>query len=289
MNHDQTRFARDSNSTTSNVHAIVTTLIIAFVTAVSLVGAASAFASESAAESKVEPKTETKADAKTFTFLPDLPQRVKATYRITKAGLTIGTVEESFERIGTRGDQYRITSRTRAEGAAALIVRDQLTYTSSGRITAQGLVPQVFTSERSGRPDKNFTTRFDWPRNEIIREHLSNGQTERDDYPLGAGTQDRLSIMYQFMVATPKRDAITILMTQGREAEEYRYVKRGEPALNMPAGNFETVQYARDAKPGESKAELWLAKGKNFVPVRMIFTDPKGSSLEQQLTELVIQ
>jgi hypothetical protein len=231
----------------------------------------------------------TETEPKQFAFLPNLPATVKATYKVMRGGLSIGTVEEKFERLGARGDQYRITSETRAEGAIAIFVRDQLTYVSSGRITAAGLVPTTFTSTRKTSPQRNFTSRFDWMKNEIVREHKVDGRVERDTYELTAGTQDRLSVMYQFMVANPRNTSITALMTQGREAEQYLYVKRGEPKISTQAGDFETVHYARDAKPGESKAELWLAKSKNFLPVRVIFTDTKGTSLEQTLVELTVQ
>jgi Protein of unknown function (DUF3108) len=237
------------------------------------------------------PKVEVDGEnrAKTFAFLPNVPTSVKATYKVMKAGISIGTVTEKFERIGTRGDQYRISSSTRAEGLALLFVRDQLTYTSSGRITTQGLVPTTFTSTRSEKADRNFTSRFDWGKNEIVRERNVEGRVERDTYELSAGTQDRLSIMYQFMIATPRTAAITAWMTQGREAEQYMYVKRDEPTIATPVGEFETVHYARDAKPNESKVELWLAKSKNYLPVRVVFADPRGTSLEQTLVELVIQ
>lgn len=263
---------------------------IRFVLVAGLIALASlAHAQTSAPSAETAPPPAPAAAPKTFAFMPGVPASIKATYKVMRSGLSIGTVEEKFERLGPRGDQYRITSETRAEGALAIFVRDQLTYVSSGRITTAGLVPTTFSSTRKTSPQRNFTSRFDWAKNEIVREHNVDGRVERDTYELTAGTQDRLSVMYQFMVATPRNASVTAHMTQGRESEEYLYVKRGEPTIQTPAGDFETVHYARDAKPGESKAELWLAKSKNFLPVRVIFTDTKGTSLEQTLVELTVQ
>ncbi len=221
-----------------------------------------------------------------------LPTVIKATYRVYRGGLLIGSVDEKFERFvnpGEFADRYKITSNTRAEGAVAIFVRDQINIVSEGTIGPAGLAPTRYSSTRKTDIDRNFTARFDWTKNEIVREHQTDGRTEQEIFELPAGTQDRLSSMYQFMVMTPGAQSIATTMSQGKHAEQYRYVKKGEPVLNTPAGDFETIQYVRDAKQGESKAQLWLAKTKNFVPVRIIFEDSKGTILEQVLTDLVIQ
>lgn len=221
-----------------------------------------------------------------------LPTIVKATYRVYRSGLLIGSVDEKFERFVHPGDtthRYKITSHTRAEGAVAIFVRDQISVTSEGRIGPMGLAPSLYSSTRKSDTGRNFTARFDWTKNEITREHQDDGRTEQEVFDLPAGTQDRLSSMYQFMVITPGAQSITTTMSQGKHAEQYRYVKKGESTLNTPAGDFDTIQYVRDAKQGESKAQLWLSKSKSFVPVRIIFEDLKGTILEQVLTDLFIQ
>ena len=65
----------------------------------------------------------------------DAPTHVRANYKISKGGITIGTVEEYFARTG---DQYRITSITQTTGPLAWLLRDRLTITSEGRIGPTG-------------------------------------------------------------------------------------------------------------------------------------------------------
>ena len=218
-----------------------------------------------------------------------LPNSVKATYKIYRGGVLLGNVEERFER---DGDRYKITSATRTEGPISLLIREQISVTSEGRITASGLVPSVFSTGRKTDSSKSFTSRFNWDKNELVREHDNPdvaGGIEKEVFALPVGTQDRLSAMYQFMVTTPSAASISALMTQGKHTERYQYMKLGEPSLTTQAGQFTTVYYVRDAAPGESKAELWLAKEHNYIPVRVVFRDAKGSSLEQSLVELVIR
>ena len=223
---------------------------------------------------------------------PSLPTLMRVSYKVQRGGILVGTIEEKFERFvdpDQTGERYKITSTTRADGAIALFYRDQIQYTSEGRISASGFTPLVFASSRKNDISRNFTTRFYWAKNEMVREHPTDGRMEQETFDLPPGTQDRLSAMYQFMVTSPGIQSVSTNMTQGKNAEKYIYLKQGEPKLTTPAGEFETIHYAREVKLGEAKAQMWLAKTKNFVPVRIIFEDNKGTVLEQTLIDLVIQ
>ncbi len=218
-----------------------------------------------------------------------VPTTVKASYKIYKAGILLGSVEEQFVR---DGDRYRITSATRAEGPLSAFIREEINVTSEGKIGPSGLVPSLFSTTRKTDTGKSFTTKFNWDKRELVREHEDRdapGGIAKETFELATGTQDRLSAMYQFMVARPVAEAVSTLMTQGKNAERYQYVKLGEPNVSTRAGQFATVHYSREARAGEAKAELWLAKDRSYIPVRMVFTDPKGTSLEQSLVGLVIQ
>ncbi|MEI6737955.1 MAG: DUF3108 domain-containing protein [Pseudomonadota bacterium] len=232
------------------------------------------------------------ANKLTFATLPTI---VKATYKVYRNGILVANVDEKFERFSSAStntdsrDRYKITSDSRTDGAVSLLIREQLHYISEGRIGTSGLTPDIFTSTRKSGVKHNFTARFDWDKSEIIREQERDGSLEKETFDLPAGTQDRLSSMYQFMLSSPHGQSISTHMTQGKSAELYTYLKLGELTLTTPAGEFDTVHYARDAKPGESKAQMWLAKSKNYLPVRIIFEDAKGTTLEQSLIALALQ
>jgi len=218
--------------------------------------------------------------------ISNLPTSVTAIYKIARNGLVVGKVEEKFTRISS--NRYKITSITRAEGIAALITSDEFIVTSEGAITRTGLVPSVYTSTRKKDTKRNFVLRFDWANNEIMREFQQDGTSQTETFALAIGTQDRLSAMYQFMRTSPTAKNINVMMSMGKQAEMYQYSKQGEPILSVEAGEFETIHYARETRAGESKAEIWLAKSKYFVPVRIIFEDNRGIKLEQSLLNLAI-
>ena len=207
------------------------------------------------------------------------PTLVKATYKVYKAGIWIGTIDEQFTR---DGDRYKIVSETETAGPLRLFLRDTLTVTSEGTIGAAGLKPNSYQFARRNDQKKNISAVFDWDQHQIASRH--NGESETFDLP--DGTQDRISAMYQFMFNIPRASEVSVWMSQGKQAELYRYRKLGEPMLTLNKENIPTVYYAREAKAGESRAHLWLAKSKYYLPVKIMFEDAHGASLEQALVSL---
>lgn len=207
------------------------------------------------------------------------PTTVKATYKLYKAGIWIGTIEEQFTRVG---DHYKIVSETETAGPLRLLLRDQLTITSEGTVDAGGLRPNNYQFTRRDDQKKNISAVFDWNEHQIISHHA--GDSEKFDLP--ASTQDRISAMYQFMFSSPRTKEVSLRMSQGKKAELYNYRKQGEPVLTVNKQNIPTVYYARDAKEGESRAHLWLAKTKYYLPVKIVFEEANGASVEQMLVTL---
>jgi len=213
-------------------------------------------------------------------FCAELPTQIHAVYRVYRSGLLIGHDEENFER---QGDKYRIVSHVEAEGIASLFVRGRFSMTSEGRIVGDEFLPQVFTSAR-GSPPKTLTAKFDWERKQIE----SSREDVKEYFDLPTGTQDRLTAMYQYMLRAPTTDIVVAWMTQGKRVEPYRYLKQGETVIRTTAGDFNTVYFARDTKDTKTKVQLWLAKDRLYLPVRIIFEDKNGK-FEQQLVDLTIR
>jgi hypothetical protein len=207
---------------------------------------------------------------------PDRPTRVSAEYRISKAGVTIGNVSETLMR---DGGAYRIVSQTSTAGPLRLFLKDRLTVVSEGRVADGGLAPMRYEFKRERDSQKNVSAEFDWTARQIVSRH--GGVTEV--FALPSGTLDRVSAMYQFMFSAPKADVVVTWMSQGKKAEQYRYRRVGEDVVRVGGRDLATVRFAREAKAGESKAELWLARDFNYLPTKMVFEDTNGLVLEQTL------
>lgn len=204
-----------------------------------------------------------------------LPKSFQLEYSLKRDGRTIGRVSDKFYRDGSR---YRIESEARAEGLAALFVKGPLRMTSEGEIGPSGLKPVKFERLRNGK-----TTRatFDW--NTARIKTAENGANTEE--PLAPGTQDRLSAIYQFMFAPPKRAAIQIPMTSGKKPVEYVFERGKRGRITTAAGSFDTVKLTRKrvtASEEDEGVELWLAPSRNYLPVRIKLRED-GALYEQDL------
>lgn len=209
-----------------------------------------------------------------------LPTQVEAQYQITAGGIVIGRVHETYVR---KGDSYRIESTTRAEGVLKLFRDETVTVASEGRIGPGGLEPLRFEQRRSGDASRDISATFDWEKSQL----RSSYRGESSVHALPAGTQDRLSVMYQFMNLAGAAGRVRLPMSNGRKVDLYTYRKVDEPRLATPAGDFATAHYERvteDEK--ENKAELWLARDRFNLAVRVVFEDNRGLRLEQTLVSL---
>lgn len=210
-----------------------------------------------------------------------LPQTVRAEYSVSRGAFRVGTITETFQRDGER---YRITSETVAVPALSWLVRDRLVVTSEGLITATGLRPDSYAFLRDKSPRKNIRASFSWHDGVMTSEH--DGKTAK--VALEQGTQDRLSILYQFMVAPPGLDRVEAWMTNGRHVARYAYERRGTTKIATPNGTYEALHvHRKDAQDG-SEVDLWLAQDRHFVPLRIRLTHKDGTQDEQSLLSLAV-
>lgn len=214
----------------------------------------------------------------------DPPRQITLEYRITKAGITIGTVREVFTR---EDDRYRIVSETRTAGPVRVFLKERLAVTSEGRIGAGGLIPERYAFQRDRNTHKNLVSTFDWSAGQILAS--IDGGARHESFELPAGTQDRASAMYQFMFRAPQSESVTTWMSQGKKAEHYQYRRAGTESLSIGGRDYSTVHYARVAQAGEAHAELWLAADIYHLPVKIAFADSHGLALEQTLVSVSLQ
>jgi hypothetical protein len=206
-----------------------------------------------------------------------LPSRITAEYQLVNRGLTIGRVQESFVR---KGDTYEISSVSRSEGILKLIYDEQITLTSTGRIVEEGLRPLRFEERRTRDPKRNVDASFDWERGVMHSRYRG----EVSQHPLLPATQDRISMMYQFMRLKPRTGNLTLAMSNGRKVELYTYRLVDEGRVSTPAGEFDALHFERvTSAPNDRHVEVWLAKEHHNFPVRVVFEDPRGLRVEQAL------
>lgn len=195
------------------------------------------------------------------------PRSVRASYAGFMNGMAIGTINEVFE---TEGASYRIVSDTRPTGLAAVILRQPLHVTSAGQLSRQGLRPAQFEARRSANESPVVSAAFDWPGKQLTLKR--DGKTEAIALP--PGTQDRLSVMYQFMFIPPERlRQLEIPMTNGRKLSRYHYRAADEVEIDTGVGRLRTVHLVKQRDPDDPVTEVWLSPQHQYLPVKMLIID----------------
>lgn len=215
----------------------------------------------------------------------DLPTEVRAEYSVSRGSTRLGTVTETFRR---EGDRYAITSETVAAGALGWIIRDKLVVVSEGTIGNMGLRPERYAFSREKAPKKNIKATFTWPvESGGTMTSQFDGKTQQ--FSVEPGTQDRLSILYQFMISPPGRDRIEAWMTNGRSVTRYSYERRGTEMIQTPVGMYEALHIHRKDGEDGNEIDLWLAQDRHFVPLRIRLTHKDGTKDEQSLQSLSVR
>jgi DUF971 family protein len=124
---------------------------------------------------------------------------------------------------------------------------------------------------------------FDWEHGVM----QSRYRGEVSEQPLPPGTQDRISMMYQFMHSRQRSGNVVLAMSNGRKVELYTYRFVDEVRVATPAGEFEALHFERvTSEKNDRHVEVWLAKEHHNFPVRVVFDDPRGLRVEQALVAL---
>jgi uncharacterized protein DUF3108 len=208
------------------------------------------------------------------------PTEITAEYEVSSSGVIIGRINETFVR---KADTYTIQSVMRSEGLLKAIVDDEFTVESAGRVGASGLKPLRYGERRAKDSKRDLKSTFDWEKR--VMRTLARG--EKSEVALPVDTQDRISLMYQFMNLPAYGESFVIPMADRRKIETHTYRLVEEVKLTTPAGDFDTRHYQRVVNnPKDTRADVWLARDRFNFPVRLVLDDPKGFKLDQSLVAL---
>lgn len=208
------------------------------------------------------------------------PQTVHARYQVSMNGAPVGVMQEMYEEHGGR---YRITSETHATGVLALVQRRPARAESRGEVIDKGLRPLTFEGVRGNNESRRVRAEFDWNAKALTLTHDARSET----LALPAGTQDRLSAMYQFLFLKPdKLHTLAFAMTNGRKIDQYRYTIGTDTAVDTPLGRIAVWHLVKSRTPEETATEIWLSREHGLMPVKMRIIEEDGTRYEQVISRL---
>jgi len=210
-------------------------------------------------------------------------QSVQAQYELSLNGAPIAVMQETFE---IRDGSYQAASETKAIGLFALIQRRPGRVTSSGEVGSSGLRPKTFDGTRGTGDARRVHAEFDWNAGMLTFTHDGSSETVK----LPPGTQDRLSVMYQFLfLDQAKLKGLAFAMTNGRKLDQYRYTLGPDTAIDTPLGRLAVIHLVKQHSAGETATEIWLAREHRLMPAKMRIVEDDGKRYEQVISRLEIR
>jgi hypothetical protein len=180
------------------------------------------------------------------------------------------------------GEQYEIRTLAKADGLASFVYSGVLTQQSVGRIGPDGLEPSRYVEQRGNRPQRSVSFDHD--------QRLLTTADRRSTVLLPAGTQDRLSVIYQLGLqarATPERFGVgtthEVPVASMSRVTSQSFSVVGEETLMSADGPLRALHLSRTAPDGseDPSIDVWLGYDLGMLPVRVRIADPGGRVLDQ--------
>lgn len=199
-------------------------------------------------------------------------------YQLDSEPLGVGNLSVVFP----QPDRYEIRLSAQAKGWAAVFVRSPVAFASKGKLTEAGLVPEVFESVTPFRGA--VTSSFDIGTGQAS---LSPGQPS---VALPERYQDRLSVIFQLAwVGQTQPGALefgarhTMTVAGTKEFRAATFTVEGPEDLVLPGGIVvSAIRLLSDKVSGrrEGQIEVWLDPSDRYLPVRMLFRETTGQSVD---------
>ena len=201
---------------------------------------------------------------------------IEVQFEFRYGGIYVGVVTDRLQ-IFDDG-RYRIESIAEPEGAAKLLARG-IVRISEGRIDSNlGLRSEKYFYQRGKNPPR--IAEFDWKKNQL---HLQEEGGESQKISLDEAGYDRLSFLYHFYFAQMADADFAVAaeseyqITDGKRAKRYRYRLAESEMAATAMGEIPSVRLVRES--GGKRGELWLARNRGFLPLRLI-TEDRGATLD---------
>ena len=207
-----------------------------------------------------------------------VPEHAKLTFRVFRENANVGMAVQTWD---IDDGRYVITNKVEAIGIFALFVKGDITQSSEGHVTEEGLRPDLYTITR-GSMENQQSAHFDWKA--MTLELDSNGVSREEKlFPM---TQDQLSFLYQFAYTPPESGIFSFHATDGRKIDIYDYEIMGEETLLIGSKKIRTIHLKKLHEPGIEGTEIWLDIDHYYWPVQVVMTDKNGNAMKQLISDI---
>ncbi|MBU9192484.1 DUF3108 domain-containing protein, partial [Burkholderia gladioli] len=175
----------------------------------------------------------------------------------------------------TEGDRYRLLIEIPVPFVGPFV------YESLGRIDAYGIAPDRYTEQRGRKPADIAI--FNRQTKQVVFTRTPNS------LPLTDGMQDRFSLLMQLsglVHGAPDvyRPGVAreFRIIDNNSGETWPIVTIGDETIRTATSSLETRHFRRlPRREGDTRRiDIWLAPSLDWLPVRLVQTEPNGSEIE---------
>lgn len=197
----------------------------------------------------------------------------EASYRIKRAGLTLGSTRLSFRT--TPGGQYTYKSTSGVGGFLSWFRKEHVRESSRGSMQPDGIRPDEYLFRRTGdRGSRLARVRFDWQNGKAV--NTVDGTPWQMDIP--PGILDKLVVQIAIMQQLQAGPSdLEFSIADGGKPKRYRVFIRDEETVDVPAGEFDTVRIEQEADNTRRKTFLWAAPALDYLPVKIMREESNGA------------
>ncbi len=213
-----------------------------------------------------------------------LPAPYSAGYEVRRNGDTMGTATVVFRALPN--GRYELRSHTVGSQGLAAIAGVDLDERSILRVV-DGLPETVAYSYRQQMAWKQRAR--DISVDARAGRITSTDKDKSFSPPYKPGVLDRNAITIALMadLAAGKTGDLEYLVPSKDELETWTYRSSGQESIQTALGKQRVVRVERIRESGNGRTTtLWLAADRGYVPVRMLQTEPDGSTIEMRITSL---
>lgn len=200
---------------------------------------------------------------------PLLPRHAQLRFSVQYAdgSFKVGEVVHQLE---SKDGLYTLRAEVQTTGVASIFKSYQLSQTSTGTVTDQGLRPQHYKETKAdSRGTQTETASFDWAAQKI---HFADGR----ESPLPEQTQDVLSLSYQLSQFPLNLNNMLISFSSGRKLDQYFIAIDAEEIISTAMGELRTIPLRKVRGVNEDGLIIWLALEYRLLPVKMLYLDKTG-------------
>lgn len=145
---------------------------------------------------------------------------------------------------------------------------------SNGVISESGLIPGYYSYQDSNESKRNISASFAWV--ESFVNIQQPGQTSK--IPLLEGTQDPLSIKYQFMFNVY---SIVTPVLVGPDLKQLQFQLVAEETLETNMGDIKCLHL--QTQDSNEKTDIWLGLDYQLLPIKLLRVDQAGTVIEDEV------